>query len=51
MIEAASGMQLGDYFAEHLTGRSAMLDTAYVPTSSMSERLLRRSMPACPTAH
>ena len=38
MIETVSGMKLGDYFAEHLTGPLAMTDTAYVPTSSMRER-------------
>ena len=39
MIEAATGQHLGEYFAEHLTGPLGMLDTAYVPTPSMSERL------------
>lgn len=39
LVEAASGQRLGDYFAEHLTGPLGMLDTAYVLTPSMAERL------------
>jgi len=39
MIEAVTGQRLGDFFAEHLTGPLGMTDTAYVPTSSMSDRV------------
>lgn len=38
MVEAASGMSLGEYFAEHLTGPLGMNDTAFVHTKSMLER-------------
>ncbi len=39
MIEAVTGQRLGEYFAEYLTGPLGMIDTAYFPSPSMSERL------------
>jgi methyl acetate hydrolase len=39
LIQTVTGQRLGDYFAEHLTGPLGMIDTAYVPSASMSERL------------
>jgi methyl acetate hydrolase len=38
MVEVVSGMTLGEYFAEHLTGPLAMTDTAFAHTPSMLER-------------
>ncbi|MFK8079493.1 MAG: serine hydrolase domain-containing protein [Granulosicoccus sp.] len=38
MIEAVSGMTLGEYFTTHLTGRLGMDDTAFSHTPSMLER-------------
>ncbi|MFK7858244.1 MAG: serine hydrolase domain-containing protein [Granulosicoccus sp.] len=38
MVEAVSGMSLGEYFAAFLTGPLAMNDTAFVHTASMLER-------------
>jgi methyl acetate hydrolase len=38
LVEAVTGLTLGDYFTEHLTGPLAMQDTAFVPTSSMTSR-------------
>lgn len=38
MIEQVSGMTLGQYFAENLTGPLGMIDTAFAPTMSMGER-------------
>ncbi len=38
MVEAASGMTLGQYFAEHITGPLGMTDTAFAHTPSMLER-------------
>ena len=39
MIEEVSGMTLGQYFAEHLTGPLGMNDTAFLPTVEMAPRL------------
>ena len=39
MVEAASGLTLGAYFAEHLTGPLGMTSTAFEPTPSMLERM------------
>ncbi len=38
MIEQVSGMTLGEYFAENLTGPLGMLDTAFGSTTLMDER-------------
>jgi methyl acetate hydrolase len=38
MVEAASGVSLGAYLAEHVTGPLGMVDTAHVPTSAMADR-------------
>lgn len=38
MVEATSGLTLGEYFAEHLTGPLEMHDTAFAHTPSMLER-------------
>lgn len=38
MVEAVSGMTLGEYFSEHLTGPLGMTDTAFAHTPSMLER-------------
>ncbi len=38
MVERVSGMTLGEYFAEHVTGPLGMHDTAYVHSPSMLER-------------
>lgn len=38
MVEAASGMTLGEYFAEHITGPLQMNDTAFAHSPSMLER-------------
>ncbi len=38
MVEAVSGMTLGEYFAAHLTGPLGMKDTAFSYSASMSER-------------
>ncbi|MDG1409147.1 MAG: serine hydrolase [Acidimicrobiales bacterium] len=38
MIEQVSGMSLGEYFAENLTGPLGMTDTAFAPTESMTTR-------------
>ncbi|MFK7963579.1 MAG: serine hydrolase domain-containing protein [Burkholderiaceae bacterium] len=38
MVEAASGMTLGEYFAANLTGPLGMKDTAFVHSPSMLER-------------
>lgn len=38
MIEAASGMSLGEYFAANLTGPLGMKDTAFAHSPSMMER-------------
>ena len=38
MIEQVSGMSLGEYFAENLTGPLGMVDTAFSPTASMTTR-------------
>ncbi|MDH3682886.1 MAG: beta-lactamase family protein [Acidimicrobiia bacterium] len=38
MVEEVSGLTLGEYFAEHLTGPLGMDDTAFAPTSAMLER-------------
>ena len=38
MVEQVSGLTLGDYLAEHLTGPLEMTDTAFAPTPSMTER-------------
>lgn len=38
MVEAVSGMTLGEYFSAHLTGPLGMSDTAFVHTPSMLER-------------
>jgi methyl acetate hydrolase len=38
MIEVVSGMTLGEYFAEHLTGPLDMVDTAFVHSPSMLAR-------------
>ena len=38
MIEQVSGMSLGEYFAENLTGPLGMIDTAFAPTESMTTR-------------
>lgn len=40
MVEAASGMTLGEYFREHITGPLGMTDTAFAPSESMAERLM-----------
>ena len=40
MIEAVSGLTLGDYFRTHLTGPLGMHDTAFAPTQSMQQRML-----------
>ena len=39
MVEAVSGMTLGAYFKQHLTGPLGMNDTVFAPTSEMSSRL------------
>ena len=38
MVEAVSGMTLGEYFAENLTGPLGMSDTAFAHSPSMLER-------------
>nr|AFM09717.1 Lpc53E1 [uncultured bacterium] len=38
MVEAVSGMTLGEYFAEYLTGPLGMTDTAFTHSASMLER-------------
>ena len=38
MVEEVSGMTLGEYFAEHLTGPLGMTDTAFAHSPSMLER-------------
>ena len=38
MVETVSGLTLGQYFAEHLTGPLGMNDTAFVHTESMLAR-------------
>jgi len=38
MVERASGLTLGEYFAENLTGPLGMTDTAFAHTPSMLER-------------
>ena len=38
MVERVSGMTLGDYLAEHLTGPLGMKDTAFAHTPGMAER-------------
>ncbi len=38
MVEAVSGMTLGEYFAEHITGPLGMADTAFAPTQTMVEK-------------
>ncbi|MEM7273697.1 MAG: serine hydrolase domain-containing protein [Actinomycetota bacterium] len=38
MVEKVSGVTLGEYFAEHLTGPLGMTDTAFAHTPSMLER-------------
>jgi methyl acetate hydrolase len=38
IIEALSGMSLGEYFAAELTGPLAMIDTAFDYSPSMFER-------------
>ncbi len=38
MVEAVSGLTLGQYFEQHLTGPLQMADTAFVHTASMLER-------------
>ncbi len=38
MIEAVSGMTLGEYFAEHLTGPLGMNDTAFAHSADMLSR-------------
>ena len=38
MVEAVSGLSLGDYFETHLTGPLGMTDTAFSPTPAMLER-------------
>lgn len=38
MVEAVSGMALGEYFAAHITGPLGMSDTAFTHTPSMQER-------------
>jgi len=39
MVEAVSGMTLGEHFSRHLTGPLGMQDTAFTPTPAMSERM------------
>ena len=38
MVETVSGMTLGAYFAEHLTGPLGMTDTTFAPTPELIER-------------
>ena len=38
VVEAVSGMTLGDYFAEHITGPLGMLDTSFSCSQSMLDR-------------
>lgn len=38
MVERVSGLTLGEYFAEHLTGPLGMADTAFTHTPAMLER-------------
>jgi len=38
MVEAASGLSLGEYFAEYLTGPLGMNDTAFTASPAMLER-------------
>jgi len=38
MVEVVSGMTLGEYFSEHITGPLDMRDTAFVHSASMLER-------------
>ena len=39
MIEAVSGVTLGEYFAEHVTGPLGMHDTGFTPSADMSTRM------------
>ena len=39
MVEAVSGMTLGEYMAEHLFGPMGMADTAFAPTGEMTGRM------------
>jgi len=39
MVQAVSGLTLGEYFKEHLTGPLGMNDTAFAPTPEMLPRL------------
>ncbi len=39
MVEAVSGLTLGEYFKEHLTGPLSMTDTGFKPTAAMAQRL------------
>ena len=43
MVEQVSGMTLGAYFAEHLTGPLGMSDTAFAHSESMLERAAGRA--------
>lgn len=38
MVEVASGLTLGEYFSEHLTGPLGMVDTTFAPTPGLIER-------------
>ena len=39
IVEAVSGMTLGEYFAEHITGPLGMSDTAFRPSAAMTARM------------
>ena len=38
VVEAASGVNLKDYFAQHITGPLGMVDTGFVPRADQSDR-------------
>lgn len=40
MIEAVSGMTLGEYFQEHITGPLRMQDTGFTPSRGMLEKMM-----------
>ncbi len=39
MLEEVTGVKLGEYFAEHVTGPLGMASTAFEPDASMAERM------------
>ena len=40
MVEAVSGLSLGEYFAEHLTGPLGMSETAFQPNGAMQAKMM-----------